>query len=50
MIRTLLSALALVLMASAGLACEQHSKQTQSCAPGTTWDTETKSCAKSVNS
>ncbi len=50
MIRTLLCALALSCTASLALACNGHSKQTQSCAPGTYWDTESQSCAKIVNS
>ncbi|NVO55667.1 hypothetical protein HW561_07685 [Rhodobacteraceae bacterium B1Z28] len=50
MTRTLVCALALVCLASASLACGAHSKQTQSCAPGTFWDTEAQSCMKIVNS
>ncbi len=50
MIRTLLCTAALVMAASAGLACTGHSKQTQSCAQGTIWDTDTKTCVKLVNS
>ena len=49
MIRTLLCSLALVCVASAGLACSAHSQQTQSCADGTFWDTASQSCMKIVN-
>lgn len=50
MIRTLICALALGCSASVALACSGHTKQTQSCAPGTYWDAESHSCAKIVNS
>lgn len=50
MIRTVLCSIALVCMASASLACSGHSKQTQSCIEGTTWDQETQSCLKIINS
>ncbi|WP_170770442.1 adenylosuccinate lyase [Ruegeria lacuscaerulensis] len=50
MTRTLLCALALTCSASIAFACSGHSKQTQSCAPGTQWDYETQSCTKTVNS
>ncbi len=50
MIRTLLCSAALVMTASVGLACNGHSKQTQSCAQGTIWDMETQTCVKLVNS
>ncbi|MFY2824752.1 chitin-binding domain-containing protein [Ruegeria sp. MALMAid1280] len=50
MIRTLLCALALACSASVAVACSGHSKQTQSCAPGTYWDAESQTCAKSANS
>ncbi|CAD0185224.1 hypothetical protein RUESEDTHA_02110 [Ruegeria sp. THAF57] len=50
MIRIVLCALALSCTTSAALACSGHSKQTQSCAPGTYWDADSHSCAKIVNS
>ncbi|MDA7963372.1 adenylosuccinate lyase [Ruegeria sp.] len=50
MIRTLICALALIYTASVGLACSGHSKQTQSCAEGTFWDSDTKSCMKLTSS
>ncbi|WP_157769920.1 chitin-binding domain-containing protein [Ruegeria profundi] len=50
MIRITICALALTISASAALACSGHSKQTQSCAPGTYWDAESQTCAKLVNS
>lgn len=50
MIRTLICALALGCSASVALACSGHSKQTQSCAPGSVWDAETQTCAKITNS
>lgn len=50
MIRTLSCAVALSCSASVALACSGHSKQTQSCAPGTYWDAEAQTCAKFVNS
>ncbi|CUJ89446.1 hypothetical protein RUE5091_00873 [Ruegeria denitrificans] len=50
MIRTILCALTLTFSASVALACTGHSKQTQSCADGTYWDSETQTCAKIVNS
>ena len=50
MIRTTLCTLALILTASAGLACQAHTQQTQSCAEGTSWNSETHSCEKIINS
>lgn len=50
MIRTLFCTFALICTASAGLACNAHSKQTQSCAEGTFWDSDTKSCMKITSS
>ncbi|MEX0278575.1 MAG: adenylosuccinate lyase [Ruegeria sp.] len=50
MIRALLCSIALVLTASAGLACTGHAKQTQSCAEGTIWDSDAQTCVKLVNS
>ncbi len=50
MIRTLICAFALSCSASVALACSAHSKQTQSCAEGTYWDSETQTCAKITNS
>ncbi|KUJ80713.1 hypothetical protein AVO45_06685 [Ruegeria marisrubri] len=48
-LRTLACAVAVGLFATAASACELH-KQTQSCAPGTVWDSESQSCVKAVNS
>jgi len=50
MIRTFICALALTCTTTAALTCSGHSKQTQSCAPGTYWDTESQTCAEIVNS
>ncbi|MBY6081567.1 adenylosuccinate lyase [Ruegeria arenilitoris] len=50
MIRTTLCALALALSASSAFACQGHSKQSQSCAPGTTWDSASESCVKNASS
>ncbi len=50
MIRTLICALALSCSASVALACSAHTQQTQSCADGTYWDSETHTCAKIVDS
>ena len=46
-LRTLACAVAVGLFATAASACELH-KQTQSCAPGTVWDSESQSCVKAV--
>ncbi|SLN14335.1 adenylosuccinate lyase [Ruegeria meonggei] len=50
MIRTLICALAFGCCASVALACSGHSKQTQSCAPGSSWDAESQSCTEIINS
>ncbi len=50
MFRTILCALTFSCVASVALACSNHTNQTQSCAPGTIWDTETQGCTKIVNS
>ncbi|WP_171052659.1 hypothetical protein [Ruegeria sediminis] len=47
--KTLACALAFGLVSTAAMACEFH-KQTQSCAPGTVWDSESETCVKAVNS
>ncbi len=50
MLRTALCAIALICAGTAGFACNGNTKQTQSCAEGTIWDSESQSCMKIVNS
>ena len=51
-LKTTLTALALALMPVLGAAegCSDRSHQAQSCAPGTVWDSESRSCTEQANS
>ncbi|WP_170752535.1 MULTISPECIES: adenylosuccinate lyase [Ruegeria] len=49
MIRSLICALALASSTTAALACGAHTEQTQSCAPGTSWDAVSHSCKENVS-
>jgi len=50
MIKTFLSAAALVALPAVASACPAHTNQAQSCAPGMVWDSVQQSCVKQVNS
>lgn len=50
-IKLILTSLALAALPALSYAsCSAHEHQTQSCAPGTTWDSASKSCVKQASS